>query len=114
VFILHRNHLPVLTPQLVVLTDGLNTIDLTTQNSFTGGGSGQYEVTSGVWAMYTGDVADDVAGYDISAGDKILWSAENGNFLQYLPSDFNLDGDINGYDRILLDRNFGVFSGVPK
>ncbi len=114
VFVLHRNHLPLLSPQPLFLSDGLNLMDLTTQNSYTGGGSGQKEIRSGVWAMFVGDAVDDLSGYDISGDDKILWSTQNGNFLQYLPSDFNMDGDVNGYDRILLEQNFGVFSGVPK
>lgn len=115
IFVEHRNHLPIMSAQPVVFSSGQTTVfDFTTQNSYSGTGSGQIEVIPGVWAMYMGDGASDVGGYDVSVQDKLLWNTQNGNFLQYLPADYNMDGDINGLDNILFSDNFGVFSGVPK
>ncbi len=114
-FVKHRNHLAVMSPQPLSFVGGQTTVfDFSAQNSFQGTGAGSMEVATGVWALYMGDGQEDPSGYDISVNDKLLWNTQNGNFLKYLNGDFNMDGDINGLDNILLSPNFGVFSGVPK
>lgn len=114
-FVKHRNHLAAMSDQPLSFVGGQTTLfDFSTQNSFQGTGAGSKEVAAGVWALYMGDGQEDPSGYDISVNDKLLWNTQNGNFLKYLNGDFNMDGDINGLDNILLSPNFGVFSGVPK
>jgi|GEM_PF-2688074 len=115
IFVRHRNHLPIMSALPVVFTDGQTAVlDFTQQNGYVGTGSSQKEVRPGVWAMYTGDSTDDPAGYDINVNDKALWNVENGTFLQYRWSDFDLNGDVNGGDRVFFEQNFGIFSGIPK
>jgi len=114
IFVRHRSHLPVMSPSPISLADGVNTVLLSAANGYTGTGSGQKGIQSGVWVMFAGDCSVDPAGYEVNGQDKVLWSADNGKFLDYITTDIDLDGDVNGFDRILLESNFGVFSGVPN
>jgi len=114
----HRNHMGIMTPQPVSITNGALTYDFTKANTYDGGGTGagQIEIISGVWGMYTGDANQiaDVASYDITGTDKTAWFEANGVFDRYLSADFNLDGDVNGQDKSLWFGNNGVSSRVPK
>ena len=117
----HRNHLGIMSENPVTIDQGSLIFDFRVTNSFVGlqipvTGFGQKQVNPGVWAMYTGDgdQASDITSYDITGLDKILWEVENGNFDQYLLSDFNLNGDSNGADKILWSNNNGISSRVPK
>ena len=106
-----------MTPNPVTVANKTLVWDFTTQQSYTGiAGFGQKEIRPGTFAMYVGDndQATDSPSYDITALDKILWSAENGNFDQYLPSDFDMNGDVNGADKILWSENNGTSSRVMK
>lgn len=115
IFVQHRNHLPVMTPQpLPFMIGQATTYDFTTQNSYVGGGAGSVEVVPGKWAMYTGDSSSEQYGYDINFKDKLLWSVENGIFQEYRDADLNFDGDVNGMDNMIFYPNFGIFSGIPK
>ena len=66
--------------------------------------------------MFAGDGAQilDAQSYDINAFDKTLWESLNGVFLQYVPADFNLDGDVNGIDKSFWSKNNGISSRVPR
>ncbi len=113
----HRNHMGVMTPTPITVTSGSLIWDFTTQNSYLGtAGFGSKECLPGVWAMHAGDGNQDAdfPSYDINGNDRILWKAENGNFDQYLLSDFNMNGDSNGADKILWSINNGLSSRVPK
>jgi len=113
----HRNHMGVMTPTPITVTSGSLIWDFTTQNSYVGtAGFGQKECNPGVWAMYAGDGNQDAdfPSYDVNANDRILWKAENGNFDQYLLSDFNMNGDSNGADKLLWSVNNGFSSRVQK
>jgi len=111
----HRNHLAVMSPNPVVLLNNEISYDFTTGNSYSSGGSGQKPI-NGTWVMYTGnmDQISDVQSYDINVNDRIFLELENGLFNQYLGSDLNFDGDVNGADKILWFENNGVFSSIPK
>lgn len=118
VLIEHRNHIGVLSPQAVSSQNRVLTYDFTTQNSWisVNGGFGQKQLSDGSWAMFAGDgdqIADMIS-YDINGADRILWGMDNGIFMQYLPSDYNLDGEVTGADKILWGLNTGISSGVPK
>ncbi len=116
----HRNHMGILSAGLVTAVNGVLRYNFTRQNSFRGSpnptGFGQGEIKSGIWAMYgsDGDQINDWPSYDINGSDRILWSQYNGNFSQYLSSDFNMDGDINGFDKIISNKNNGIASGVKR
>jgi len=117
----HRNHLPVITPfPLNKDIVGFNFIE---QNSHADGGSGQKEIVPDVWAMYAANMCnhylgnicgEDLGFEEITGADKGTWSGRNGNFGIYEPSDANLDGDVNGADKILWVPNNGVFSATPR
>jgi len=112
----HRNHMAAMSKSLVNVVIGELMYDFTVANSYDSGGSGQNELTPGVWALYAGDgdQLSDVTGYDINGSDYALWQTVNGNFNVYLQSDFSLDGDINGLDRVFWSGNNGTFSAVKK
>ena len=117
VVIEHRNHLAAMSVDPVMLQDFVLAYDFSAQNSYNGGaGFGQKEIIPGTWTLYAGDgdQLSDLAGYDISGEDRVRLTVENGNFNTYMPSDFNLDGDVNGRDKILWSNNNGVFSVVPR
>ncbi len=115
-FINHRNHLPALS---------VNTYTLNPENevaihyfqdsdSYSGLGAGQKELEPNVWGLFAGDAQIDPNGYDVNVDDKAKWAIENGIFQEYFPTDFDMDGDINGQDIILFYQNFGTFSAIPK
>ncbi len=112
----HRNHIAAMSPQPVPLVGGSLTYDFRSNDSYAVTGFGQKSITPGVFVLFVGDVDQitDQGSYDINASDKAVFDIENGEFNQYLPSDFDQNGDVNGADKILWNSNNGVFSSVPK
>ncbi len=106
----HKNHLKVMSPIPIPLIANALTYDFTTQNSYLGGGAGQKELSTGVWALNTGNGNGDK---EITGDDRISWALENGNFNVYSTTDFNMDGEVTGADRITWSFNNGLFSVVP-
>jgi len=117
ILIEHRNHVGIMTPQLVPITNNTLIYDFTQANTYNGNdtGAGQIEISAGIWAMYAGDADQtDFPSFDIKGTDKTIWLENNGIFNNYNPSDFNLDGDINGQDKSFWFDNNGISSRVPK
>ena len=114
----HRNHLAAVSAIPVSVINGVLTYDFRVRDAYNFGGvsAGQKEVATGIWAMYAADgmQTDNLAGYDVNGIDKAVWVEENGIFGFYLRSDFNLDGTIDGNDKILWSINNGVYSNVNK
>ncbi len=113
----HRNHMGVMTQDPVMVSNGTLVWDFTTQDSYkTITGFGSKQIGQGVYAMFAGDndQLNDVISYDITGLDKIIWTQQNGNFDQYMSSDYNMNGDTNGSDKILWDNNNGISSRVLK
>jgi|GEM_PF-1095667 len=113
----HRNHIGVMTPQVVGIKNNTLTYDFTLANTYDGNGtgSGQKQLPTGKWVMFAGDAdQSDFPSYDILGADKILWDINNGNFDYYISPDFNMDGDINGLDKAFWFTNNGISSRVPK
>ena len=92
----HRNHIGIMTPLPLRIQNNHLTYDFTQQNSYTNDntGFGQKQITPTMWAMFAADLnqTQDFPSYDINGLDKALWSNRNGQFLQYLNADTNLDG----------------------
>ncbi len=111
----HRNHLPAITPSAIPVSNGELFYDFSLQDSYvTASGFGQKQV-SGNWCLYAGNADQSgTVGNEVTGADAILWQADNGNFNTYLPSDFNLDSDINAADRIIWFLNNGISSSVLK
>ncbi len=112
----HRNHIGVMTPQAVEITNGVLAYDFTLNDSYRDAtGFGQKQLPTGEWAMFAGDASQlDMPSFDINGTDKAIWSDNNGNFDYYSSPDFNLDGDVNGQDKSFWFENNGISSRVPK
>lgn len=109
----HRNHLPVMSPMLVTVTNNSVTYDFTTANSYITTGFGQKNIGSD-WLLYAGNADQGSLGHEITGADIIQWQLFNGTFNVYKESDFSLNGDINADDKILWFSNNGIYSSVPK
>lgn len=112
----HRNHIGVMSPTAVGVSQGMLTYDFRSGDSYAMGGQGQKQLASGVWAMFAGDGDQllDINGYDINGVDNSSWLPQNGQFNVYGFGDYNLDGDVSGMDKILWSVNNGVYSTVDR
>jgi len=113
----HRNHLGIMSTNRMNVSNGVYAQDFRTGDSYTanGTGFGQIQMLSGVWAMYAGDMdQNDSTSYDINGSDVQIQNSSNGIFNIYLPGDANMNGDVNGFDKILWNRNNGISSRVPR
>jgi len=116
VVIEHRNHIGIMSPQPVPISNQTISYDFRAADSYKDPSSyGQEEISAGVWAMFAGDGYQfDEFSYDINGEDKQVWFDQNGIFDIYLPADYNLDGDVNGVDKGEWMDNNGISSRVPK
>ncbi len=113
----HRNHLGIMSAEFTSLVNSELSYDFTIQNSYVGTtGTGQKEMTPGIWTMCAGDIsqATETVSYDINSIDRVFWGYDGGVFDIYIPSDVNLDGTVDGEDKILWELNNGFSSRVPK
>ena len=118
----HRNHLIVMSEDLVSPVNGLLTYDFSTTDSyvdFFGLGRGQKLVTTvngnQLYVMYSGNGEQfpNSAVTDINVNDKIVWENGNNRSAVYISADYNLSGDTNVNDKGLYDINNNSFSSVP-
>ncbi len=115
VLVEHRNHLPAMSPQAVSLVNNTLSYNFAASDSYSvGAGFGQKQI--GVtWCLFSSNAdQSDPTGYQISGADRILWQPLNGTFDEYRIVDFNLDGDINGQDKLQWSINSGIFSAIAK
>lgn len=114
IMIEHRNHLPVMTDQPVMINNGMLTHNFTLNQGYIGAGHAQKQLGN-KWVLFAGNGnQDELTGYDINAVDRAYWQPINGTFNIYSPADFNMDNDVSGDDRILWSYNNGIFSAIPK
>jgi Bacterial Ig domain len=118
ILIEHRNHVGVMSPSTVAITNGVLNFDFTSGESYVLTNPptwGQKAMSNGKWVMFAGDGKKDTqtANYDINFNDSQLWKVQSGIFDQYRYGDFNLDADVNFGDSQLWKRNNGRYSGVP-
>jgi len=115
----HRNHIPEQSPPVNVHANKF-TFNFTTN---------QIPPYNGVYFWHVDLNGDGLFGavpangdqsttYDlrvINSFDRAVWAADNGLFDQYLVSDYNLDGDVNGADKIVWSQthNLAVFVPAP-
>jgi hypothetical protein len=122
VVIEHSNHLLVMSPQPVPITNYTLTYDFRYSQSYIDdpfgyGGYGQKEILEGVFAMYAGNNDQSLtptSDTDINFDDMINWIGANGTAGLNNNSDINLNGDCNFNDRITWEVNNGIFSTVPR
>lgn len=116
VVVQHRNHLPIMTPNpITVSQDGVE-FDFRNQQSFqTFLGDGQKELSPGIFALFSanGDQISQLgARNDINASDEAIWIGQNAMGDFYLIGDFNLDGDVNSIDESLWLNGSGKSADV--
>lgn len=95
----HRNHLPIMSANVVQESGGVYSIDFTSSAANTHGGTSALIDLGGKFGMPAGDSNNDG---NIDATDLNTWRANNGAAFNYSSngiSDFNLDGVINSVDR---------------
>lgn len=119
VLVEHRNHMGIMTPQIINTDDCLLQYDFSDEDSYTLSddlGFGQTSIVPGMWMMHTGDgdQSSDQISYDITGFDKGIWKALNGTPYIYSNADYNMDGDINGNDKGVWQDNNGKASRVLK
>jgi|GEM_PF-2640773 len=114
----HRNHLPAMTASPITLpVSGSTAYSFKVNYGYNNnlGSSQTLLPTINEYGMFMGDGdLSSLAGYDLNGADLIKWQTENGSFNTYLLGDFNMDGDVNGLDKLELLPNNGVFSTVPR
>ena len=114
----HRNHLPIMTPYAVKVADGKLSFDFTKQDSYKSIiGVGQIKLSDGKYAMIAGNgelITEISSQIDINVRDFNSWLQENGSNSSYFMEDYDLNGDINIKDRILWEKNNGLFSSMPN
>ncbi len=112
----HRNHMGIMTPTAIGVTNGVLAHDFRLSDSYRDPTSfGQKQLSTGEWSMYAGDAdQSDFPSYDIQGTDKLIWFDNNGVFDTYISPDFNLDGDVNGQDKAIWFDNNGISSRVPR
>lgn len=99
IVIYHRNHLSIMSSGAVSISSGTYTHNFTTGQGQAIGSAPMIEVSSGVFAMYSGDVD---ANGTVDGMDLTTWRSQNGAEYDYTnngKSDLNLDGVINAVDR---------------
>ena len=114
----HRNHLSVMTPVPVTISDGLITYDFTSNQSYIRlFGNGQKEIRPGTFVMYAGNgdqILAPESPKDINSNDVSLWAKDNGKHSGYYFQDYNLSGDVNVHDKAIWLTNNGVFTDVDR
>lgn len=112
----HRNHMSVMSPQKIPVSNRVLAWDFRLGDSYAVGGNGAKELSTGVWGLFSGDCnqVDDLTRSDINGKDKASWLLDNGKFGVYLTSDMDMNGDVNGADKALWLLNNGVFGSVGK
>ncbi len=96
VVIRHRNHLAVMSANLLPLSINTENYDFSTSANQAYGSDAQLELTSGIYGLYAGDAN---ANGQIQNDDKNnYWKAEVGQ-AGYKASDFNLNGQVQNDDK---------------
>jgi len=117
----HRNHLPIMTPVPVSISNSMLNHDFTSIDSYGGNdatpdvsfGFGQIQ-KNGKYMMLAGNFDQEGTSHDIVGPDKGIWFDNNGVFDSYNNGDANLDGDTNGSDKSLWFDNNGKSSSIPQ
>ncbi len=106
----HRNHLAVMTKNIVALTAETAQYDFTTGQD-KAHGTNTLKALSGdtVFALFA---ADANGSGDVSILDRSAWRTQNSQ-AGYLGADFNLSGDVSILDRALWRANNSLASQVP-
>jgi hypothetical protein len=106
----HRNHLPVLSPELLPIEDGTVSFDFRKLTTVESSLAGTKILDNGVSVMCAGNseqASHPEAFCSIDDADLDLWSAQNGMNSRYIQTDLDLNGDVTVRDKELLFKNYG-------
>ena len=110
----HRNHLPIMSRTRVPIVNGTIVYDFSAQDAYTSiVGVGQIRTEDGRYAMAAGNgelVTDLSSDLDINARDLSCWLQINGSNSSYFLEDYDMNGDVNVKDRLLWEKNNGLFT----
>jgi hypothetical protein len=110
----HRNHLGFGTANLITLSAGANTLDLTNITSPVLYGITPNVLAQGSTTVYVMNGGDANTDGSLDAPDSAIWQVENGSFDDYsLYSDYNLDGSIDSIDSAIWELNNGKYEELP-
>ncbi|MDO5656512.1 MAG: Ig-like domain-containing protein [Flavobacteriaceae bacterium] len=115
IIVQHRNHMPIMTPSAIQLTNGMLSWDFTTSDSYKVRRKGQKQIQPGVWVMYGGNGEQQLVLADrsnISSSDQNIWFNQQ-NIFKYINGDYNMDGVVSSQDQILWFNNQNVNSDIP-
>jgi hypothetical protein len=116
VLVEHRNHMGVMSPTPVPVTNGVLTHDFTLADSYTTSNPPSFgqKTKGGKFVMYAGDLRKTTVAenYDINSNDSSLWKTMSGIFDQYRSGDLNLNADTNSNDSAIWKANSGKYSAV--
>jgi len=111
VVVRHRNHLAIMSANLLVEMDGVyhSNYTLSAEQAYL---SNQREISSGVWGMISGDAG--ASGLIDDTDKSGLWEMQAG-LKGYFQSDFNMDAEVNNLDKNdFWLPNLGSGSQVPE
>jgi hypothetical protein len=114
----HRNHLIVMSDTAISIINGKITYDFRNTQSFIDNPAayGQKEILPGVFAMYAGNgdqVSTGSSDTSINNSDLLYWEGQNGLIGRYSTGDYNLNGDVNYYDKAVWFLNNSISTSVP-
>lgn len=112
----HRNHLSIMTPDPVAISDGDATWDFTTSigQAYSDGGDPMKDLGSGIFGMFA---CDGNADGQVTALDFALWiAATTAGETGYLPADCNMDGQTTALDftHWIANTTAGASAQVPE
>jgi len=113
VVVRHKSHLPIAS-EITPITNNQLFVNFRSEPTGPFGGAHQVLVGGG-WAMIAGNPNQDnsVELRQINGADLATWSQNNGPSNVYMSADVNLDGDVNGADKVSISNNNGLFSMIP-
>jgi len=92
----HRNHIPVISSVPLIESGGIYSYDFSYPADQAHSNGSQNEIASNIWGLIGGDANSSA---NVSSEDKTLeWENTVGNS-DYIPSDLNLDGQIDNKDK---------------
>lgn len=112
VVVYHRNHVPVISANALIINGGNAVYDFSSgENQVLGGAAAHKQLAGGTWALASGDSNGDG---DVNLTDQSLWTGDAGES-GYLLSDYSLDGNVNNSDKndLWLDNQGEKSSQVP-
>jgi hypothetical protein len=114
IVIRHRNHLAVMSAEVVALNPSTSTLyDFTTgSGNFFGGSSGVVEMETSTWGMISGDGNGN--GQIQNNDSEDIWKPDNGTG-GYKTADYNLNGQVQNNDNEdYWEPNNGKGTQVPN